>query len=397
METTFNYINYYILDNMNDYIIIGGGIGGLYANYLLASKKKTGVLLEKNQTVFGRVREREFHGIMIKCAAGIAVPENKLLIKLFKKLGMPVKFSIGGIKDMILPAFDMAEAVKRVKRVFKTMTKKDLHTLNSKEILYKYFDKDFADKFIEHSEFGDYLKGSFEYLMKYYPISDLDNTQFEMMGVDWTMLVNKLSLPNIKTEYEVKKIEKKGSTFIVNDDIQAKQVIFAVTIGTLTKIECIGFKMPDVAEFVGSIPFSRVYAFYKDGYEMKDGYVKVGGAVDKIIKINKNIVMASYADGDNAIFWGKVKKMPEEEQQIIVQEKLNEVGFDFGKPDDIFVAFWTDGVHYIKPYGKFKTIDSLLNKLSHPQKNVFIIGEILSKRVGYVEGALLCVERMIKK
>jgi hypothetical protein len=291
----------------------------------------------------------------------------------------------------------MGNAVKQVKRVFKTMTKKDLHTLNSKEILYKYFDKEFADKFIEHSEFGDYLEGSFEYLMKYYPISDLDNKQFEMMGVDWTMLVNKLSLPNIQIEYEVKKVEKKGSTFIINDSIQTKQVIFAVTISTLAKIECIGFKMPDVTEFVGSTPFSRVYAFYKDGYEMKDGYVKVGGTIDKIIKINKNIVMASYADGNNAVFWSNVKKMPEEEQKLIVQEKLKDVGFDFGKPDDVFIAYWTDGVHYIKPYKKFQTIDSLLNKLSHPQKNVFIIGEMLSKRLGYVEGALLSVERMLKK
>lgn len=382
---------------MNDYIIIGGGVAGLYVNYLLASKKKTGILLEKNQTVFGRVREREFHGKMIKCAAGIAVPENKLLIKLFKKLGMPVKFSVGGIKDLIVPAFSMAEAIKRVKKVFKTMTKKDLHTLNSKEILYKYFDQDFADKFIEHSEFGDYLEGSFEYLMKYYPIADLDNKQFEMMGVDWTMFVDKLSLPNIKTEYEVTKVEKKGSVFIVNDDIQAKQVIFAVTIGTLTKINCIGFKMPDVSKYVGSTPYSRVYAYYKDEYKMKDGYVKTGGMVDKIIKINKNIVMASYADGAKAFFWGKVKKMPEDEQRTIVQEKLNDVGFDFGTPSDVFIAYFTDGVHFIKPYGKFKTIDSLLNKLSHPQKNVFIIGEMLSKRCGYVEGALLSVDRILKK
>ena len=380
-----------------DYVIIGGGIAGLYANYLLTKKKQKCIVLEKNSTVSGRVREHEFHGVFLKCGAGIIVPENKSLVKLLKKLGMKVEFSPAGIKDLIVPAFDMGEAVKKVKKVYKTMTKKDLLTLTTREILYKYFEKDFADNFILHSEFEDYLEGSFEYLMKYYPISDLDNQPFESMMGQWTELVDKLSLPNIKTDYEVSMVEKKGNTFLVNGDIQAKQVIFAVTITPLENIKCIGFKLPNISEYVGSTPFSRVYAYYKDGYTMKDGYVKVGGMVDKVIKITKNIVMASYADGPKAVFWGGVKKLPLADQTKIVKEKLEDVGMDFGTPDDIFTAYWTDGDHVIKPYGKYKTIDNLLDKLSKPCKSVFIIGEMLSKRPGYVDGALMSVERILKK
>ena len=380
-----------------DYAIIGGGIAGLYANYLLTKKKHKCIVLEKNSTVSGRVREHEFHGAKLKCGAGIIVPENKLVVKLLKKLGMKVEFSPAGIKDLVVPAFDMGEAVKKVKKVYKTMTKKDLLTLNAREILYKYFEKDFADNFILHSEFEDYLEGSFEYLMKYYPIADLDNQAFESMGGQWSELVDKLSLPNIRTDYEVSTIEKKGNTFWVNGDIQAKQVIFAVTITSLENIKCVGFKIPKISDYVASTPFSRVYAYYKDGYNMKDGYVKVGGMIDKVIKINKNIVMASYADGPKAVFWGGVKKLPLDDQKKILEEKLADVGFTFGKPDDIFTAFWTDGDHVIKPYGnRYKTIDNLLDKLSKPLKNVYIIGEMLSKRPGYVEGALLSVERIFK-
>ena len=380
-----------------DYVIIGGGIAGLYANYLLTKKKHNCIVLEKNSTVSGRVREHEFHGAKLKCGAGIVVPENKSLVKLLKKLDVKVEFSPASIKDLVIPVFDMGEAVKKVKKVYKKMTKKDLLTLTAREILYKYFEKDFADSFILHSEFEDYLEGSFEYLMKYYPISDLDNQPFESMSGPWTELVDKMSLPNIKTDYEVNTVEKKGNSFWVNEDIQAKQVIFAVTITALENIKCTGFKLPKISDYVASTPFSRVYAYYKDGYTMKDGYVKVGGMVDKVIKINKNIVMASYADGPKAVFWGGVKKLPLDEQKKILEEKLVDVGFTFGKPDDIFTAFWTDGDHVIKPYGKFKTIDNLLDKLSKPCKNVYIIGEMLSKRPGYVDGALMSVERMLKK
>jgi len=377
-----------------DVAIIGGGIAGLYANYLLTKKKHKCIVLEKNSTVSGRVREHDFHGTKLKCGAGIIVPENKSLVKLLKKLDMKVEFSPAGIKDLIVPAFDMNVAVKTVKKVYKTMIKKDLLTLTAREILYKYFEKDFADNFILHSEFEDYLEGSFEYLMKYYPIADLDNQPFESMGGQWAELVDKLTLPNIKTDYEVKTIEKKGNVFLINGDIQTKQVIFAVTITALENIKCIGFKLPNISEYVGSTPFSRVYAYYKDGYTMTDGYVKVGGIVDKVIQINKNIVMASYADGPKAVFWGGVKKLPLTDQKKIVKDKLEDVGMNFGTPDDIFIAHWSIGIHYIKPYGKFKTIDTLLDKLSRPCKNVYIIGEMLSKRVGYVDGALQSVERL---
>lgn len=384
------------MSTIYDYVVIGGGVAGLHANYILSKKKLNGIVIEKNQTVFGRVREREFHGKKIKCAAGIAVPGNKLLIKLFKKLGMPVKFTKGGITDLVEPAFDMKDAVARVKKVFKTMTKKDLNTLTSKEILYKYFDEeDFADKFIEHSEFLDYLDGSFEYLMKFYPIDDLDNQPFKLMGVDWTMLVEKLVLPNIRTECEVTNIEKTGKIFMINGEIRTKKIIFAVTVGTLTKIKT-NFKMPDIEKYVGSTPFARVYAFYENGHKFDGSYVKTGGVVDKIVKIDGKILMASYSDGDNALFWGDVKKMNGNKQSKIVEDKLKEVGINLGKPDDVFIASWKDGVHHIKPYGAMRTIDNLLNKLSNPHKNVWVIGEMLSKRAGYVEGALLSVERMLK-
>jgi len=382
--------------HMQDYTIIGGGIAGLYANYLLQNQKKEGLLLEKNQTVFGRVREHDFHGTKIKCAAGIGVPENKTLVKLLKKLKMPVKVLDTENKDLRTPPFDMGKAIRTVKKEYKKMTKKDLLTLTSREILYKYFGTEFAEQFIRHSEFEDYLEGSFEYLMKYYPIGDLETGEYKMIPIDWTMMVERLSKPNIRTEYLVTKIEKKGKFFIINDEIETKEVIFAVTISTFDNIQTVGFKLPKLSDYVGSVPFSRVYAYYKNGYEMKDGYVLVNGVIDKIIKINKNVLMASYADSDKTLFWKNVKPLPDAERCKIVQEKLADDGYDFGKPDEIFMAVWSDGVHYIKPYGKYKQIDKLLDKLSKPCKGITIIGEMLSKKVGYVEGALQSVERALK-
>jgi hypothetical protein len=377
-----------------NYVVIGGGVAGLYANTKLAKRKKNGLLLEKNSDVFGRAREHDFHGAKIKCGAGIAVPENKSLVKLLKKFGMNTKVNWGpAIVDKRLPPFDMKKAVKQIKHVYKKMTKKDLSTLTSRDILYKYFSKEFADEFIHHSEFHDYLDGSFEYLFKYYDIDDLDNTAFGKIFVDWSILVEKLKLPNIRTDYEVKKIEKKGKIFIINDDIKTKEIIFALTVSTIDNIKYIGFKMPVMSDYIGSTPFCRMYAYYEKGYSLKDDYIMVDGPIDKMIKINKNVLMASYSDGNNALFWKKVKGLPMAERRRIVRDEFSKIGYDFGLPDDVFISFFQDGVHYVKPYkGSF---DKIIDKISKPAKNVLVVGEMLSKRNGYVEGALLSVERII--
>ena len=378
-----------------EYVVIGGGVAGLYANTKLAKKKKNGIMLEKNDDVIGRAREHDFHGARVKCGAGIGVPENKRLVKLLKRFGMDTTAHGGpAIVDMREPPFDMKKAVKEVKKTYKKITKKDLASLTSREILYKYFSSEFAEQFIRHSEFHDYLDGSFEYLFKYYDIDDLDNAEFQKIYVDWTKLVEHLTLPNIRTNYVVKKIEKKGKIFVINDDIETNEIVLALTVKALDSIQFVNFKMPTYGDFVGSTPFARVYAWYKKGYSMKDGYVMVDGPCDKLIKVNDNVLMASYSDGVNAEFWMKVKKLPMDERRKVVRDELKKAGFDFGLPDDVFSAEWTDGDHYFRPYKG--TIDKLLDKLQKPCKNVYIVGEMVSKRQGYVEGALLSVNLIFK-
>lgn len=384
------------MSEIYDFAIIGGGVSGLYANYKLSGKHKC-ILLEKNEDVSGRVREHDFHGTKIKCGAGIGVPENKTLVKLLKKFGMNHKAVLGpAIVDRRLPPFDMKAAVKVIKKKYKHIRKKDLSTLTTREILFKYFGSDFAEQFIHHSEFHDYLEGSFEYFFKYYDIDDLDNAAFPKIFVNWTEFVEKLKLPNIQTKYEIKKIEKKGKLFILNEQITAKEIIFALTVDAIDKIECIGFSIPKYNEYIGYTKFARVYVYYDKGYKLSDDYIMVDGPLDKLIKINDKILMASYSDNNNAHFWMIIKKLSKEDRIKTVEEELMKIGYNFGRPDDVFSAEWMAGDHYFKPYpaGKF---EKLLDKLQKPRNGIYVVGEMVSKRQGYVEGALTSVNRIFKK
>ena len=61
--------------------------------------------------------------------------------------------------------------------------------------------------------------------------------------------------------------------------------------------------------------------------------------------------------------------------------------------DDIIIAFWDDGVHYYKPT---KNLDKTINQLSHPEKNIYVVGEMISYKQGWVEGCIESVNRIFK-
>ena len=104
-------------ESIIDYIIIGGGIAGLYANFLL-SKNKNGILLEKNDVFGGRILQKIFHNYNIKLGSGILEDNDLNFIKLIKKLKIKLNSFDGGIIKSFLPEqMDMHKATKRIKKI----------------------------------------------------------------------------------------------------------------------------------------------------------------------------------------------------------------------------------------------------------------------------------------
>jgi len=52
-------------------------------------------------------------------------------------------------------------------------------------------------------------------------------------------------------------------------------------------------------------------------------------------------------------------------------------------------------VHYYKPFGN-QSINQVLKKLLKPTKGIYVVGEITSKKHGWVEGAIQSVNSVIK-
>ncbi len=377
-----------------DFITIGGGISGLYANYKLYKKHKC-LLLEKNAHFGGRAYEMDFHGSLIKLGAGIMADHNKHLIKLLNKLKIkintfPSYIATSGIKD-----FNMGDAICKIKSKYNELKNNDIiYKLTMKQFLIKYFCTAFAKEFIINCEYYDFVNSSIEYFIKYYDIEDMNHESYNILIINWTDLVNKLIKKNCLNNTEVVKVEKEDNLYKIitnNNYYYCKKIIYCTTLKPLMKLSKNIINI-DYNKYIGTVPFIRIYCYYKNGYKMDlPHFTIVNSKLQKIIRINDNILMASYSDSNNANYWHKISLLNKDTQIKIINKYLKEFNIN-GNINDIVIAFWNEGVHYYKP---MKNLDKTIKKLSHPKKNIYVLGEMISYKQGWVEGCIESINRIL--
>jgi protoporphyrinogen oxidase len=361
-----------------DYIIIGGGIGGLYANYILSQKYNT-LLLEAENELGGRIRETKFHDKIIKTGAGIGTSENKHLFNLLDKLKIKYSTNLSEIKTLSTDlTFNMNMAVELVRQKYIELNKennKDIYKLNVKQFIKKYFGKDFLIKYIKNSEFYDYLNCDITYYIKYYDISDSNHLSQNIYFISWTELLNKLKMNNCLTNYKVNKIVKYNKIYLINDEYYCKKIVFALTLKPLQKLLNQIIQI-NIKKYLYSVPFCRIYTYHQKEIPPIDKYLIVNNELQKIIYMSDHMMMISYNDSHNTTFWEKeLENFDKKKQLKKINNKIKDLNLNIPPANDIHITFWNEGVHYFKPN---KNIKNTIHKLNHPIKNIYIVGEIVS-------------------
>jgi len=391
---------------MYDYIIIGGGIAGLTINSYLTNKYKT-LLLEKNKFIGGRAIEGKFHGEHIKLGAGIGALHNKHLLKLMKKLKIKYNIYPSNINLLFKSNFDMKKNIKNIKNkynILKKQNNKDIKYLSVKKFLIKYFGKDFFEEYDKIAEYKDYHNSDLEYYIRYYPITDHIPSPYKLLSISWSELINKLikiikQKNKIKINTEVKKIvyDSDKKFYIINNKYYCKNIIFATTVNTLNKIlENNNILDIDYTKYIGSVPFLRIFTYHKNGHNLKiDRYNITDNRLEKIIVMSDKVLMISYCDNLNALYWYKLYKS----NKLKVIEKIkniikNMLNHDL-EIDDINFVYWNEGIHYFYPQKNIK-LNKLIKFLSHPTDNIYVCGEMLSYKQGWVEGSIESADRIYK-
>lgn len=393
---------------MYDYIIIGGGIAGLYMNVLLANTNKYKTLLiEKNNYLGGRAIETKFHNKYIKLGAGIAAPHNKHLLPVLDKLKIEYNTYPATIDLLFDTKFNMYNAIKKIIKKYRTLKKQnntDIYYLNVEQFIKKYFGKDFFEEYNKIAEYKDYLKSDLEYYIKYYPITDHDPSPYKLVSLKWIDLINKLESiirqnnQKIKLNFSVDNIKFDENDYIINNKYKTKNIIFAITINNLqtilnkTNIIDINYK-----KYIGTVPFLRIYTYHKNGHKLNiPRYSITDNQIEKIIVITDEILMISYSDYKYADYWYNLyntdkEKLLDKLEQLFIKSTGQNIDID-----DIEFAYWDEGIHYYYPQKDIK-LNKIISNLSNPCDNIYVIGEMLSYKQGWVEGAIESANRIYKQ
>jgi monoamine oxidase len=393
-----------------DYIIVGGGLSGLYSAYKLLKENPDLkiLILERNRDVGGRIDTQDG----LEAGAGRFHENQPLVMGLIRELGL----------DRQMVPIETYEHF---------ITNKQLHTMEPINKIVDYViskSKKTDKKTLKNIIFLDYVKQVLSvddaaFLLDFYGYSsELTNmnaydtinlmknhlnheTQFYRMEGGLSQLIRELIRridAKIMVHRRVTDINYNDETErfeITCDEIKrkyhAKKCICAVTKETLLKLPI--FKpIYKVLSLMETLPLCRIYARFPTTptplWFKGMPHVTTNNNLRIMIPIDEpsGTIMMSYTDNKYARFWKRmldkdgIDAVNREHQRLIKKT----TGLDVPMPQDTKVYYWEHGVVYFKPGFDSET---MLKQIRHPIPNIplYVCGENYSEfNSQWMEGAL---------
>ncbi len=418
-----------------DVIIIGGGISGLYSFYKIKQlykgknkeknkNKNKFLLLEESNRLGGRAGNYNFHGAQIPIGAGILRKnKDKLLINLCKKLKVPLneftaKINYDKIKNTI-PIINIIKTLKKLKSSMKTLSEKKKRNYTFKQYFISIFGKEYYNNFKKTMGYTDYENEDLEEVINHYGMED-NISGWKGYGLSWNTLIEKLvqniGKNHIKMNTSVGKIMLgkdniyKITTYSPNNDEHNEKTYYAKKIIIATPIDTIKELIKSNNSLYKNIegqPFLRIYGLFdKKCIPILKNAVNsttiVNSNLYKIIPINpdKGIYMIVYTDNKGAESLKKYATNTPNNRKYLSKKVSKSLGINqICKLKDIKSFYWNIGTHYYKPLKNlnFKNRNDYIKKAQNPQKNMYVVGEMISHNQGWTEGAIESVEKIIYK
>jgi hypothetical protein len=171
--------------------------------------------------------------------------------------------------------------------------------------------------------------------------------------------------------------------------VRARCVVVGGTASTFRAL----FPRVPVFDEVRAQPFVRVYARvanlpaaqHRALFGAGRGLTVLEGSdLQKAAHVDRDVYLVAYADNARAL---RVARMTRAQLQEAVRSA-------FGAPrlrlvGRVVRCWWPEGTHFFAPLnGRFRDRDAFLHRAQRPAPGVFCVGEALSRRQGWCEGAL---------
>jgi len=393
---------------MFDVIIIGGGIGGMHASYLLSKKLKNVLLLDERNYLGGRVKTH--YRPQFEIGAGRFNSNHKIFMTLVKRFNISI-FKLSEARNYLSKKGLFLEksneffkkSIMFLINKSKQHSKKNLKTVTFREFCLYYISKKELQFIIDI--FG--YTSEFNVMNAYNAINsfkqDFISSKFYIAAEGLRTMITHLENASKNNGASFKKNEKVVDVYLENNNYcvlsnerkyLCERVIFATKAYDLLKFNLLKSVFPNVRS-VQSQPLLRIYMKYPvriDGvWFNKMDTTTTNGILRQIIPINyeTGLIMISYTDGSDVKSFltqeGELKSEPQIKKIIATELKSLFPSKNIPEPIYYYAYLWKQGCHYWK---KNKDSEKISPQMLNPLENIYICGESFSQQQAWMEGAL---------
>jgi len=403
-----------------DIIIVGGGIAGLYSAYKIKKHfpKASFLVLERDKRSWlgGRANNVDFYGVSVVTGAGvIRKNKDKLLIDLCNEL--KVKYNEFPVKKhyaKTIEPIDIGKIIAYLKKEFRV----DIDSNKTfKEFALPILGERVYKNLLICSAYTDYENEDAYETLYYYGFDD-NYKPWLALNVSWHDIVEKLAhkigIKNIKTSANVVgvyKMDECGCGFLVElangKKLTCSKTIIATTISSVKKLVPGADKPDSIYQQIHGQVFLRVYGkFSKESSEIMREAVPtqtiVPGPLHRIIPMNpeKGVYMIAYTDNDGAKFFKNSLENNQANRAFFCEVLEKSLGLEIGALHLTAIRdfYWPIGTHYYEPLkGPNKNRQQFIRAAQNPVPCMYVVGEMISRKQGWTEGALESVNAIISK
>lgn len=408
------------MNKQYDIIIVGAGLAGLYSAYKIKqmSPKTNLLVLESNRRPYigGRIGNEIFYGENIVVGAGVGRQDtDKLLIKLLKELNIKYKPFVTSMhySKKIKNPINIKEYLTKLRTIYNSY-KNPVSTTFKKFVIHHLGPEKYND-FVISSGYSDYENEDVYEVLYHYQMED-NGPGWTALEIPWNTLVstlcNKIGQQNILSSTKVENIYKTQEIPCLFELTTTKQnthktyfcnkVIVATRINTIQKL----FPKSKIYKEIHGQPFLYIYAKFdtKSSEIMSQlitTYTIVPGHLQKMIPFSKSVYMIAYADNKNAESLKNYKENTSENRVFLAKTIEKSLGII---PNTLKIIglknfYWPIGTHYYSPlnYQQYNSRTEFIKEAQHPEPGVLVVGEVVSRRQGWTEGALESVNTVLNK
>ena len=419
--------------DLYDTVIVGGGIAGLYAAWLIHKNHPNHkfIVLEKENQLGGRIFTYSDKNMCVEAGAARFNENHHQLIELIRELGLHKKmvkitsdakfYPSDGINDtdtlinmlanplktvlelLINSKFSITSLIVRVIIYSKLFSKYELINTNFVSIARKTLSETEVQHIIDAFGFYTELVD-----MNAYDCINLmegglnPNQQFYTLRGGLSQIINvlyKKLKPRILTNVEITSISHNKNHFEIKTNKKTYYSLRCISAIPKQNIEAITFFKPiyKLTKFIECHPLCRIYSKF-DMSDKRNTWITnlpkltTNNNLRMVIPIDikSGIIMVSYTDNKFADFWKSIEKksgIPGVNKEISRLLTMS-IGVDIPLPIYTKVFYWNCGVGYWGITADSAAIEQSILR-PFPKLPLYICGEhYSSKHQQWIEGAL---------